>query len=202
MGDLLDLIVKYGTPVATGAAGVAGTIWKVTKSLEERVKTLETVKVPDLDRRAKELEEHKDDVLDEKLPGVITELKKYFDDFKSGKYADDMGAVKRLFDEIKQDLEKETQDIYEELRARAKERATTRRLLLKLNERYLALEDRVQACEKSFQQHNEAFIQHAREQREQWQEINRALGHIEGFLRATNSRRNSQEFQAPKLPPR
>jgi hypothetical protein len=197
---LIELAWKVAAPVASGAAGVAGTIWKITKSLEDRVRVLEKEVLPDLLRRAGELEKHKDDVLDEQLPKILVEAKKYFDDFKGGKYTDDVRALKALFDSVKADLEKETEDIYTELRERSKERNATRRLLTKLSERYLALEGRIEAVEEGFQKHNDAFVAHAREQREQWQEINRALGHIEGFLRAMNSRKTSQEFPAPKVP--
>lgn len=170
---LAELAWKVIPSAASAVAGAAGALWKLTKSLEDRIKHLEDIRVRDL-------EKHKDTF--------------------GESYKKDIGGLKSLLDELRQDLEKEVGEVYSELRGRSKERLDARRLQTKLSERYLALESRVEAAEKGLASLHTQFVEHAKGQNEQWQEIARALGNIEGWLRAMSSRRSSQEFQAPTLP--
>lgn len=111
--------------------------------------------------------------------------------------------IKEKYPEQHAALLKEIDTVYKELQARSKERVDTRRLQTKLSERYFAIETRVENLEKTLAALNESFVEHAKGQNDQWQEISRALGQLEGWLRATSSsRRSSQEFSAPVLPPK
>lgn len=170
-----ELAWKVIPSAASAVAGAAGALWRLTKSLEDRIKHLEDIRVRDL--------ENKNSTFDES-------------------YKKDIGGLKTLLDTLRKDLEKEVEELYSELRGRSKERLDARRLQSKLSERYLALESRVEVAEKAITSLHNQFVEHAKGQNEQWQEIARALGHIEGWLRAMSSRRNSSEFQAPQIPPR
>lgn len=164
--SFLELAWKVVPPVVSGAVGVAGTLYKLTKSLDERVKKLEDIRVRDLENHNSSF---------------------------STKYKEDVAGLKALIDELKKEIDKEVEDLYSELRGRARERLDGRRLQTKLSERYLALEGRVENCEKAINNLNESFVQFSKGQQEQWQEINRVLGTIEGWLRATTTR-NSGSF--------
>lgn len=171
---VLDLAWKVVPSAASAVAGAAGALWRLTKSIEDRVHHLETVRVRDL-------ESHKTTF--------------------GEKYVTDLNALKTLLDELKKELHREVEDVYGELRGRSKERLDARRLQTRLSERYLALEGRLEAVEKNLTSLHNQFVEHAKGQNEQWQEIARALGNIEGWLRAMSSRRTtSQEFRAPTLP--
>lgn len=123
--------------------------------------------------------------------------------FKTEKYPFDMAAMKTILDGLREHINKEIEDLYTELRGRSRERLDARRLQTKLSERYLAMEGRVEALEKTLDALNTSFVEHAKGQNDQWQEISRALGQLEGWLRATSSsRRSSQEFTAPTVPKR
>lgn len=172
MSTFIELAWKIAAPVASGAAGVAGTIWKITKDLEDRLRTVERERLP------------------------VTE--RWVDAFKTKTYPDDIAALKKLVDEVKQQLNDELDKLYEELRGRGKERREERRLQAELTKNYLSLLNRVEHCENAISALNTSFTQFAKGQQDQWQEISRALGHIEGWLRAMSSRRTtSGEFQGP-----
>lgn len=177
MSSLIDLAWKVVPSVLSGAGGVVGTIWKVTKNLETRVRDIELIHLPN--------------------------IRNAFSSFRDGKYPEDVAALKKLVDNLKTETDKEFDALYGELRGRGKERREERRLTASLTANYLELQQRVSQCETAINKLNEAFTQHAKGQQEQWQEISRALGHIEGWLRAMSSRRTSSgEFQGPppKLP--
>lgn len=179
MSTLIELAWKIAAPVASGAAGVAGTIWKITKDLEDRVRTIER----------------------ERLPKTEDWVKGHTEKWLDKKYPEDIAALKKLIDDLKKDVNEEFDSLYNELKGRGKERREERRLVSKLTQNFLTLQQRVGQCEEALKKLNEAFTQHAKGQQEQWQEISRALGHIEGWLRAMSSRRTtSGEFQGPTLP--
>lgn len=158
--ELTELIWKVVAPVASGAAGVAGTLWRVTKDLEDRLRVVEREKLVQID-------------------GHIT-------------------ALKTLISQLESGTNSEFDKLYEELKGRGKERREERRLISRLTENYLAHQTRITNCENVITKLNESFTEHAKGQQEQWQEISRALGNIEGWLRAMSSRRSSSgEFPGP-----
>lgn len=172
MSGLLDLAWKVLPPVLSGAGGVAGTVWKITKNLEDRLRTLERERLP--------------------------RTEDWVTGFKDKKYPDDIAALKKLVEDLKKEVFDEFESLYGELRGRGKERREERRLQAELTKNYLSLFNRVEQCEKAISSLDASFTQFAKGQQEQWQEISRALGHIEGWLRAMNSRRTtSGEFQGP-----
>lgn len=172
MSAFIELAWKVAAPVVSGAAGVAGTLWKITKDLEDRMRTLERERLP--------------------------KTEDWVSGFKDKKYPEDLAALKKLIDELKKETDEEFDSLYNELKGRGKERREERRLVSKLTQNFLTLQQRVGQCEEALKKLNEAFTQHAKGQQEQWQEISRALGHIEGWLRAMSSRRTtSGEFQGP-----
>lgn len=174
--DLIALAWKVVPPVVSGVGGVAGTVWKVTKDLEDRLRTIER----------------------ERLPKTEDWVKNHTDKWLDKKYPEDLAALKKLIDDLKAETDDEYDKLYKELQGRGKERREERRLNATLARNFLALQQRVQHCEEAIGKLNEAFTQHAKGQQEQWQEISRALGHIEGWLRAMSSRRTtSGEFQGP-----
>jgi hypothetical protein len=176
VSGLIELAWKIVPPVLSGVGGVAGTIWKVTKNLEDRVRTIER----------------------ERLPKIEDWVKNHTEKWLEKKYPEDIGALRKLIEDLKKDVNEEFDSLYSELRGRGKERREERRLTSKLTENFLALQARVQNCEEAIKKFNEMFTQHVKGQQEQWQEISRALGHIEGWLRAMSSRRTtSGEFPGP-----
>ncbi len=172
MSTLLELAWKIAAPVASGAAGVAGTLWKITKNLEDRVRVLEKERLPPTES------------------WIVT--------FTKDEYPSDLASLKKLVSDLKIDIDEELERFHDEIKGRDKEHREERRLQSKLASNYLSLLSRVSACESAASKLNDSFTQFAKGQQEQWQEISRALGNIEGWLRATNSRRTPGEFPAPK----
>lgn len=81
------------------------------------------------------------------------------------------------------DLRKELTDIDTDLKRRARERSDMRRLSTRLSDRYFALDARLDACEKSISDLNTSFVTFSKEQQDQWQDMTRMLGQVEGYLR-------------------
>lgn len=65
-----------------------------------------------------------------------------------------------------------------------KEKTDVRRVLASLNERILLLERRVSVCEKDIETLDAQWRQFAKEQGEQWQDMTRTLGQLEGWMKA------------------
>ena len=176
MPGLIELAWKVVPPVLSGVGGVAGTVWKVTKDLEDRLRTLER----------------------ERLPRTEEWVKNHLEKWVEKKYPEDLAALRKLVNDLKGETDEEFNKLYDELKGRGRERREERRLASRLTENFLSLQTRVKQCEDAITKLNDTFTQHAKGQQEQWQEISRALGHIEGWLRAMSSRRTtSGEFQGP-----
>lgn len=163
------LLDKVLPPVLAGAGGVATTIWRVTKGLKDKIEEVE-----------RQLNKLKEDNTREH-----GELKKESTDLKSD--------LEKAVEQFKKDVDKEIDEIYAALKARSKEQADLRRLVNKTQERYLTIEQRVEHCEKTINELNQEMTNYIKEQQEQWQATSRALGQIEGYLRAT-TRRPSGSF--------
>jgi len=65
-----------------------------------------------------------------------------------------------------------------------KERLDVRRVLASLNERLLLAERRIAVCEKDIETLDAQWRQFAKEQGEQWQDMTRTLGQLEGWMKA------------------
>ena len=171
--DFQIVLEKVLPSLLSSALGGLGAVWKFTHGLSARVaaveNAIETVK------------------LAVASTGVTVGENKREGNEK-------LEELRRLLTLIKKDMDEEFETIYNTFKTRSKEQTDIRRLNAKLTERYIGLEARLEAAEKSITVMNNSLKEFMQEQQGQWKETAKTLGHIEGYLRA---RRGS----GPSFPP-
>lgn len=169
------LLEKVLPPFLTGTTGAVGAVWRFTAKVSARIGALEqglgALQIALESSRIDSAKNRKD------LEVAVEELR-------------------RVLTLAKTDIEHDVDEIYSTLKARAKEQADLRRIFNKLTERYLVLETRVEAAETAVNKINESLKDFMQEQHEQWQQMSKALGQIEGYLRGI-SRRSSTSGSFP-----
>jgi hypothetical protein len=110
----------------------------------------------------------------------LEEKRKHFQDLD---YPREHRELLKAISDVREECQRGSNAVREELQQRAKERAEVRRLQNKSTERHTVLEQRVEQCERAAEEMSTQFQSFAKEQNEQWQAINKSLGQIEGFIR-------------------
>lgn len=176
------LLDKVALPVLSGAGGVALSIWRLQKSLSDRLEALELAWKQFNDK----------------------DYPRERGDFQA-KFADQLAQVHAFLDllektkkELEAKINDEVEDINKGLNRRSHERAETRKLQSRLSERYMALEGRMEKCEKSLSELSTQYQDFAKDQNEQWQTMNNQLGQLEGYLRGIIRSSDSGQFPGTK----
>lgn len=103
--------------------------------------------------------------------------------FTEKDYPKDKSDFTAALHQLHQFILKELQDLRNDSKNGARERSDARRLSTSLVDRLVQLEHQLAECSKAVDTLEEQLRQFMKEQHDQWQDMTRTLGQIEGYLR-------------------
>jgi hypothetical protein len=106
----------------------------------------------------------------------------------------------RSIEEGVAELRRVVKQLQERDEGRQRVEQAARRMQGRLAERVVSLEGRMTAGEADITANHEALIQYTQEQNEQWNDVTRSLGYLEGKLQATPPSKLRKTLCAPSRP--
>ncbi len=132
------------------------------------------------------------------LSSRLADVEQAWKHFKDDEYPRDRQDLVTALNNALRPLRADIESVQTEMRKESRERADVRRVLASLNERLLVIERRVAVCEKDVETLDAQWRQFAKEQGEQWQDMVRTLGQLEGWMKARSASTSSDQYPPTK----